>query len=116
VLAILLPRKAQNLRSLEGGESHLKRLRADLSLDGEMWKAGPVRKRNELVDCRTDANWLRVQWERAGERLVCLWMSITVNSFRDKSCRSAGQLREPPVFFAKEKPRWLSSVAGVAGS
>jgi putative transposase len=54
--------EAQRLRSLEDENSRLKRLVADLSLDKEMLKNGDFKKRHQLVDRRTDVNWIRTQY------------------------------------------------------
>jgi putative transposase len=71
----------------------LKRLVADLSLDGDMLKAVIAKKRTQPVDRRTDAGWLRQQYG-ASERGVCGLMPIAVSSFRYRSTRSDEVLRE----------------------
>ena len=48
----------RRLRSLEDENSRLKRLVAGLSLDREMLKAVIAKKRPQLVDRRTEAQWL----------------------------------------------------------
>jgi putative transposase len=78
---------------------------ADLSLDKEMLKAVIAKKRPQLVDRRTDAHWLSLQYE-ASERRVCGLLSIAVSSYRYRSRRSDEALREKLVRLAREKPRY----------
>jgi putative transposase len=63
------------------------------------------KKRPELVDRRTDAQWLEGQFQTS-ERRVCGLMSIAVSSFRYRSRRSDEDLKEKLARLAREKPRY----------
>jgi len=58
------------------------------------------------VNRRTDARWLREQFEQASERRVCGLMSIAVSSDRYASKRSDEGLKEQLVRLSREKPRY----------
>lgn len=98
-------RKAQRLRRLENQNRRLKKLLTDLSLDREMLKALITKNRPELVDRRTDANWLREQFA-VSERRVCGLLSMAVSSYRYVARRCDEELRDQLVQLAREEPRF----------
>jgi putative transposase len=59
----------------------------------------------ELVDQRSDADWLRLQYV-ASERRVCGLMGMAVASYRYQTTRSDEPLRTQLVELAREKPRF----------
>jgi putative transposase len=59
----------------------------------------------ELVNQRTDANWLRVQYA-ASERRVCGLMGMAASSYRYQTKRCDEPLRTQLVELAREKPRF----------
>ena len=93
----------RRLRSLEDENSRLKRLVAGLSLDREMLKAVIAKKRPQLVDRRTEAQWLA--WVRnrrssfatyslANRRRTLIWRASTVGCIK-----SAYRLIGSPTYF-----------------
>lgn len=97
--------EAQRLRQLEDENGRLKKLLADLSLDREMLRAVVAKNRHELVDRRTDANWLREQYA-VSERRVCGLLSMPVSSYRYVARRCDEELQQQLVQLAREKPRF----------
>ena len=59
----------------------------------------------ELVDQRSDAIWLRVEYA-ASERRVCGLMGMAVTTYRYRSQRTDEPLRTKLVELAREKPRF----------
>ena len=59
----------------------------------------------ELVDQRSDASWLRVEYA-ASERRVCGLMGMAVSSYRYRTTRCNDELRTRLVELAREKPRF----------
>jgi putative transposase len=59
----------------------------------------------ELVDRRTDAGWLRLQYA-VSERRVCGLLSLAVSSYRYQPRRADEDLRQRLVELAREKPRY----------
>ncbi len=86
--------EAQEAKQLRDENAKLKKLVVDLSLDKEMLKAVIAKKRLELVDQRSDADWLRVEYA-ASERRVCGLMGMAASSYRYRSMRSDGSWRGP---------------------
>jgi putative transposase len=72
----------------------------------------------ELVDRRSDANWLRSKYA-ASERRVCGLMGMAVASYGYRTSRSDEPLRTHLVELAREKPRFgyrrLQVLLGRAG-
>jgi len=58
----------------------------------------------ELVNQRSDASWLRVEYA-ASERRVCGLMTMAVSSYRYQATRTDDELRARLVELAREKPR-----------
>jgi putative transposase len=75
----------------------------DLSLDKEMLKA--VIARVELVDQRSDADWLRPEYA-ASERRVCGLLGMAASSYRYRTTRCDEELCTRLVELAREKPRF----------
>src|SRR5713226_933923 len=59
----------------------------------------------ELVEQRSEANWLRLEYA-ASERRVCGLMGRAVSSYRYRTIRCDGELRARLVELAREKPRF----------
>ena len=59
----------------------------------------------ELVDQRSDANWLRVEYA-ASERRVCGLLGMAASSYRYRTTRCDEELRRRLVELAREKPRF----------
>src|SRR5712692_8493158 len=59
----------------------------------------------ELVEQRSDANWLRLEYA-ASERRVCGLMGMAVSSYRYQTTRCDEELRTRLVELAREKPRF----------
>src|SRR5271166_832244 len=59
----------------------------------------------ELVDQRSDASWLRLEYA-ASERRVCGLMGMAVSSYRYRTTRCDDELRTRLVELAREKPRF----------
>jgi len=59
----------------------------------------------ELVNQRSDASWLRVEYA-ASERRVCGLMTMAVSSYRYQATRCDDELRARLVELAREKPRF----------
>jgi putative transposase len=59
----------------------------------------------ELVNQRSDASWLRIEYA-ASERRVCGLMTMAVSSYRYQATRCDDELRTRLVELAREKPRF----------
>jgi len=59
----------------------------------------------ELVNQRSDASWLRIEYA-ASERRVCGLMTMAVSSYRYQATRCDEELRTRLVELAREKPRF----------
>ena len=59
----------------------------------------------ELVDRRSDASWLRLEYA-ASERRVCGLLGMAVSSYRYRTTRCDDELRRRLVELAREKPRF----------
>jgi putative transposase len=59
----------------------------------------------ELVEQRSEANWLRLEYA-ASERRVCGLMGMAVSSYRYQARRGDEELRRRLVELAREKPRF----------
>ena len=77
----------------------------DLSPDKEMPKAVIAKNGGELVDRRSDANWLRMEYA-ARERRVCGLLTLAVASYCHRTRRSDELLRTQLVELARSKPRF----------
>jgi putative transposase len=73
--------EAQEEKQLREENTRLKKLVVDLSLDKEMLKAVIAKKRMELVDQRSDASWLRMEYA-ASSRRVCGLLTMAASSYR----------------------------------
>src|SRR5271165_5803938 len=68
-------------------------------------ESGHWKKRVELVNQRSDANWLRAEYA-ASEHRVCGLMGMAVSSYRYQTTRCDDELRTRLVELAREKPRF----------
>src|SRR5208282_5537903 len=68
-------------------------------------ESGHCKKRMELVDQRSDASWLRLEYA-ASERRVCGLLGMAASSYRYRTTRCDDELRTRLVELAREKPRF----------
>jgi hypothetical protein len=85
--------EAQRLRSLDDENSRPQAPGGGPQPGQGDAEGGDRKKRPQLVDRRTDTNWLRSQYA-ASEHRVCGLMSIAVSSYRYRSRRSDESLRK----------------------